>query len=94
MVTDDEGNICICHVTAGRICCYSPEGTKLHSVAVPVPIVTSCTLGEPDMTEMFVTTARIIQDTADLEAYPNSGSLYRIETSVAGWAPFLFGMPS
>jgi xylono-1,5-lactonase len=92
MATDGEGNIWICHVTAGRICCYNPQGIKLRSVALPVPMVTSCAFGGPDMTDMFVTTARIISDTADLDAYPDSGSLYRIKTPVAGQAPFRFGM--
>lgn len=92
MATDGEGNVWICHVTAGRICCYSPEGIKLRSIALPVPMVTSCAFGGPHMTDMFVTTARIILDPADLDAYSDSGSLYRIKTSLTGPAPFRFGL--
>jgi xylono-1,5-lactonase len=91
MATDCEGNIWVCQVTAGRICRYSPDGTKIETVALPVPMITSCAFGGENLDKFYVTSARIIFDSADLAAYPDSGSLYRIDMAVRGLKPNLFG---
>lgn len=90
MTVDASGNVWACQITAGRIGCYAPDGTKLKSVALPVPMVTSCCFGGSDLSTLYVTTARIILDPIDLEAYPDSGSLYRIPTGSRGLAPNRF----
>ncbi len=94
MATDSAGNIWICHVTAGRICCYSPAGEKLHTIVLPVPMVTSCAFGGPDLTDLYATTGRIILDAPDLAAYTDSGSVYRIKTKIQGQKPARFGAKS
>ena len=94
MAVDAEGDLWVCQVTAGRIGCYSPDGTKRHSIAIPVPIVTSCCFGGADLTTLFVTTGRIILDDIDLDAYPDSGSLYAVSTKRKGRLPDRFGVAS
>ncbi|GFE49964.1 hypothetical protein So717_17170 [Roseobacter cerasinus] len=91
MAVDAEGNLWVCQITKGRIGCFAPDGAKRHSVALPVPMVTSCCFGGQDLTDLYVTTARIILDDAELVAYPDSGSLYRISTQNEGLAPHVFG---
>lgn len=91
MTVDLNDNLWVCQITAGRIGCFSPDGHKLHSVALPVPMVTSCCFGGADYSELFVTTARILLDEAELAAYPDSGSLYRIKTGLRGARPTSFG---
>lgn len=85
-------NLWVCQITAGRISCFAPDGTKLKSIALPVPMVTSCCFGGVEMSALFVTTARIILDQSDLEAFPQSGSLYRVDTNHFGRAPYRFGI--
>ena len=92
MTVDAAGNVWLCQITAGRIGCYAPSGEKLKSVALPVPMVTSCCFGGPDLTVLYATTARIILDDIDLEAYPDSGSLYRIKTGAVGLPANRFGV--
>ena len=92
MTVDAQDNLWVCRVTAGLISCYAPNGKKLKSVALPVPNVTSCCFGGPTLSTLYVTTARIILDDQDLEAFPHSGSLYQIETTNTGRAPYRFGV--
>ena len=91
MTVDAQANLWVCQVTSGRIGCFDPQGHKLKSIAVPVPIVTSCCFGGADLTTLYVTTARIILDDVDLAAYPNSGSIYRFEDAGIGLVPNKFG---
>jgi sugar lactone lactonase YvrE len=91
MTVDLNDNLWVCQITAGRIGCFSPDGHKLHSVALPVPMVTSCCFSGADYSELFATTARILLDEAELAAYPDSGSLYRIKTGLRGARPTSFG---
>lgn len=91
MTIDRDGNLWVCQITAGRIGCYGPDGRHIRSVALPVPMVTSCCFGGPDLSDLYVTTARILLDEADLAAYPDSGSLYAVRPGVTGVPPFLFG---
>ena len=94
MTVDAAGHVWLCQLTAGRIGCYAASGEKLRSVALPVPMVTSCCFGGPENRTLFVTTARILLDDIDLDAYPDSGSVYRIETDTTGLAAHCFGLPA
>jgi len=90
MTVDAGGNLWLCQATAGRVGRFAPDGTKIGTVALPVPIVTSCCFGGPDLSTLYITTARIILDECELEAYPDSGSLYRVETNATGLEPVRF----
>ncbi|MCY6383784.1 SMP-30/gluconolactonase/LRE family protein [Hoeflea prorocentri] len=92
MTVDTAGNVWLCQITAGRIGCYAPNGKKLKSVALPVPMVTSCCFGGPDLKTLYATTARILLDDVDLEAYPDSGSLYTIRADATGLVANRFGV--
>lgn len=92
MTVDGAGQIWACHITAGRICRYDSSGQKTATVTLPVPIVTSCCFGADDLSILYATTARILLDEIDLAAYPDSGSVFRIETSVRGQPPNVFGV--
>ncbi|WP_380054066.1 SMP-30/gluconolactonase/LRE family protein [Falsihalocynthiibacter sp. SS001] len=91
MTIDSEGNVWICQITAGRIGCYNPEGDHIYSLALPVPMITSCCFGGPELRDLYITTARILLDDADLAAYPESGSLFAALTGVVGLPPNMFG---
>ena len=91
MTIDSHGNIWVCQITAGRVGCYSPNGKKISSIACPVPVVTSCCFGGKKLKTLYATTARIILDPIDLDAYPDSGSLFAINLDVEGVPPNEFG---
>ncbi|MFC7405834.1 SMP-30/gluconolactonase/LRE family protein [Georgenia alba] len=80
LVVDVEGTIWVAVYGAGRVLRYSPEGELLEEIDVPVPHVTACTLGGPDLTDLFLTTSR-----RDLPAgLPGAGAVFRVEVDVPG----------
>lgn len=83
---DAAGDIWLCQVMAGRIGRYSPAGRLKQTIALPVPMVTSCCFGGPDLSVLYVTTARIMLAEAELAAYPGSGDLYAVQTDSRGQA--------
>ncbi|MDA9989575.1 SMP-30/gluconolactonase/LRE family protein [Paracoccaceae bacterium] len=91
MTVDAQDNLWVCQITAGRISCFNSSGIKVRSIALPVPMVTSCCFGGPELTSLYATTARIILDTPDLNAFPDSGSIYLIESAGKGLKPNKFG---
>lgn len=90
MTVDADDHLWVCRLTSGLVSCYTSNGEKLKSVALPVPNVTSCCFGGPDQSTLFVTTARILLDQHDLAALPLSGSVFRIKTDTSGTSPTRF----
>jgi sugar lactone lactonase YvrE len=84
MAMDAEGCLWLARITAGRVARYDPNGQALLTIALPVPMVTSCAFGGADLSLLFITTARILLNDADLAAYPDSGSVYCVPTQARG----------
>jgi len=84
MTVDAEGGLWVCHWGGGRVSRYLPDGCRDLSIPMPVPDVTSCSFGGADLRTLFVTTASIEMTPAALERAPLAGSLFAIETAVAG----------
>ncbi|WP_441247650.1 SMP-30/gluconolactonase/LRE family protein [Kitasatospora sp. McL0602] len=72
MTLDDDGNLWIAFWDGAAVHCLSPAGVRLATLDLPVPRVTSCTFGGPDLTTLYVTTAT----SADA---PASGRLFRAD---------------
>ena len=84
MTVDTEGGLWSAHYGGSRITRYRPDGAVDLSVTLPVPQVTSCMFGGPDLTSLYVTTAASGLSEAELAAAPLSGSLFVIETGFTG----------
>ncbi len=52
---DAQGNYWICANDAGQIHCFSPAGTRLSSLEVPVSKPSMCAFGGPDLNVLLVT---------------------------------------
>ena len=65
---------------AGRVRCYSPAAEVLAEIALPVRLVTSCTLGGDDGRDLFITTSRENLDDPE----PEAGALFRARVDVPG----------
>jgi len=63
----------------GAVRRYRPDGALLTAVPLPVDRPTSCAFGGPDMSTLFVTTARHGLDDAALSRQPDAGRVFRIE---------------
>jgi sugar lactone lactonase YvrE len=78
------GGACITH--------WNPHtGQLLEQIPLPAKNVTSCAFGGDNLNELYLTSARVGLEHADLTAYRHSGSLMRVGTGVRGMSTFEFG---
>lgn len=90
MTVDSENCLWVCHFGGHRITRFSPEGEVLQEIPMPVPNITSCTFAGPYLDTLYITTARINIDEADLDKYPLAGSLFSCKPGVKGLPTPLF----
>jgi sugar lactone lactonase YvrE len=92
MTSDLQGHLWISLWGGAQVTCWNPAtGNLLHSVPVPALQCSSCVFGGPDMSDLYITSARVGLDQAALARYPLSGSLFRLKTGVQGMPTFTFG---
>lgn len=80
LTVDSAGNVWVALNGVGRVRCYSPDGEILTEVALPVRLVTACTLGGDDLRDLYVTTSRENLDDPE----PAAGALFRLRVDVPG----------
>ena len=90
MTTDREGNLWLCHFGGACVSCLSPAGRRLERIELPVPNVTSCCFGGPNLDTLFITTARFLMSDEALGRHPLAGSLFTIRPGATGLEPTLF----
>lgn len=81
---DVEGCLWSAHFAGWKVTRYSPAGEVLHVVELPVANVTSVAFGGPQMTTMFITTAREDMTDEDLLRQPLAGGIFAYEAGVQG----------
>lgn len=81
---DADGHLWNAQWGAWRIVRYAPDGSVDRVVEVPVEQPSSCAFGGPDMTTLFVTTAREDLSEEALARQPAAGSVLAFETGVRG----------
>jgi sugar lactone lactonase YvrE len=91
MTTDAVGRIWIAHWGGACVTCHDPEtAAALARIALPTDHVTNVAFGGPDMTTLFVSSARAELGVAQLAAQPLAGALFAIETDAVGLEPNRF----
>lgn len=88
LTVDADGGIWVALWGGGAVHHYTPTGTLAEVISVPVPRVTACTFGGPDLADLYITTSQV--DT-DLDTYPNAGALFRASLPTHGMAPLDYG---
>ncbi len=63
------------------------SGAVLDKIDVPVPHVSACAFGGPNMDELYITTARHLMKESKLEEYPRAGGLFHAHVGIRG-VPF------
>jgi sugar lactone lactonase YvrE len=86
LTVDTEGCVWLAVWDGAQVRRYAPDGRIDRVIDVPAPRVTSCGFGGPQMTTLFVTTARVGLSPEQLERFPLSGSLFAIDAGVPGRA--------
>ncbi len=84
LAVDSEGFVWSAHWDGWCITRYDPAGRVDRVINLPVPRPTSCAFGGPDLTTLYVTSARIRLSVQQLAEAPLSGSVFAIRTGVKG----------
>ena len=90
MTSDREGNLWIALWGGSAVSQWTAGGKLVQTLPVPARHVTSCVFGGESLNELYVTSARAGLDPQELEEYPLSGSLFRVETQTEGLPTFEF----
>lgn len=92
MTSDMDGNLWIVMWSGAAVTCWNPRNGKLlEKIPLPAKNVTSCVFGGENQDVLYITSARVGLDQADLTDYRHSGALMRIQTKVRGMPTFEFG---
>jgi len=82
---DAEGMLWIAHWDGGCITRWDPQtGKLLLTIPVPAQHVTSCAFGGRDLDDLYITTARIGLNDAQLAGQPHAGSVFHTRPGVRG----------
>jgi sugar lactone lactonase YvrE len=91
MTVDEEGCIWVAFWTGSALRRLSPEGGLVSVVTLPVSLVTSCAFGGSDLSELYITSARIGLSSHQTREQPHAGGLFRLSPGVRGPAGRPFG---
>ncbi|WP_065963844.1 SMP-30/gluconolactonase/LRE family protein [Curtobacterium sp. UCD-KPL2560] len=91
LVRDDEDCFWTAVYGSGRVERWSAAGEHLETVEVPAPNVTSVAFGGPDISTLFIGTARENMTEEQLEQAPHSGAVFAVPTRVRGSSASAFG---
>ena len=91
MTTDASGNLWVAHWDGSRVTQREPlSGRVLRTIVVPTPRVTNVAFGGPNLTDLFITTARSGMSDAALAQSPFAGSLFVARDVGQGRLPDVF----
>lgn len=92
MTIDNEDMLWIAHWNGWQVTRWNPKtGKQLLAVKMPVAKVTSCTFGGENLTDLYITSAKVDLSQEDLKSQPLAGSLFVIkDIGYKGVAAFEF----
>jgi sugar lactone lactonase YvrE len=92
MTSDVDGMLWVALWGGAKLTRWDPAtGSLVAEIPLPALNVSSCAFGGPDLTDIYVTTAREGMSPEQLAKYPLSGGLFRIRTNIRGMPTFEFG---
>jgi sugar lactone lactonase YvrE len=81
---DAEGCYWSAFYRGGKVVRVSPQGKVLAEYPIPAMCPTMCALGGPELSTLFVTTARQERPADELARLPHSGGLFAMKVAVPG----------
>jgi sugar lactone lactonase YvrE len=91
LTIDTEDHLWVALFGGWQVRRYRPDGVLDGIVSVPAEQVTSCTFGGPDLTDLYITTARKNLDEEALREQPLAGGVFRCSPGVSGRSADAFG---
>jgi len=92
LTVDSQGYIWSAHWNGWRITRYKPNGQIDLVVQMPVPYVTSCSFGGPDLKTLYITTASRGLTQEELVKAPLAGYIFALETTTTGLTEPVYGL--
>lgn len=83
LTVDASGGVWSAKWGGSKVVRYEPDGTVSETVESPASQPTSCMFGGPDLDILYVTTAQVGLDAAELSATP-AGSVLAVQPGVSG----------
>jgi len=91
MTTDAAGRVWIAHWGGACVTCHDPAtAAELARIALPTDHITNVAFGGPELTTLFISSAKFELSDAQLAAQPLAGALFAVETDALGLAANLF----
>lgn len=84
LTVDAEGCIWSAMWNGGCVVRFDPEGREMLRVRLPVPLVTCCTFGGPDLSDLYITTASVGLSQKQIQASIYSGDVFWLPTEIRG----------
>lgn len=81
---DAEGCYWTAFFRGGKVLRVSPAGHTLAEYPIPAMCPTMCAFGGPDLSTLFVTSARTLRDADELARLPLSGGIFAMRVDVPG----------
>jgi sugar lactone lactonase YvrE len=91
MAIDEEDHLWVALWGGWAVHRYRPNGVLDRIVALPVALVTSCAFGGPDLSDLYITSARVELDQRALTKQLHAGSVFRCRPGVRGRRAHRFG---
>jgi len=92
MTSDSEGMLWVAMWGGAKLTRWDPAtGHLLLQIPFPALNVSSCAFGGPDLTDLYITSARKDMPADQQVKYPLSGGLFRIRTTIQGLPTFEYG---
>ena len=84
-VVDAEDHVWTGLYLGGKVARFTPDGKLDTTVDIPARDITKMAFGGEDLTTAYVTSATKNMEPADMERYPQAGSLFAFDAPVAGF---------
>lgn len=91
LTLDADGGFWTALYGGGRVIHYDASGVRQFHVDLPAPNLTSVAFGGPNLSTLYVCSARENLTDQQLEDHPLSGSVFAIPTATHGRMPRIFG---
>lgn len=87
MTIDSDGHLWVALYNGFKVVRIDPQNSTIDfEVELPVPQVTSCTFGGPQLNELYITTAREHMTEEEISTAPLSGALFKATVPFHGLA--------
>ena len=91
MTSDMQGNLWIAMWNGAKMTKWNPNTSELiDQISIPALNVSSCVFGGKNMNELYITTARKGMNASQLNQFPLTGGVFKLETNIEGMPTFEF----